>query len=233
MRNKGQVRPEKFAIQNSRLLFEGSVTEYRTRYMSPRREDYIPPVVLPKIGSARPLPRSRSFLSFDVDPDSTSSSSEYRRRFPNHHPQRPYVFHAQPSCIFDYTPAPINSKVSPRLDPSPSFLKDTEYQERFPNYRSYVPIQELVPPHLSSQPNMPSATQLKRERMSRSQYFHELIAENEKFNGGQRSVGNSEQRTAFQWPYHMQQKPQATSYSSMNVYEPISRIHREVFNSSN
>jgi hypothetical protein len=202
--------------------------------MSPRREDYIPPVVLPKIGSARPLSRSRSFLSFDVDPNSTSNASEYRLRFPNHHPKRPYVFHAQPSRIFDSIPTPINSKISPRLESSsPSFLKDTEYQERFPNYRSYVPIKELVPPHLSAQPNMPSATQLKKEHMTRSQYFHELITESDKFNGGQRYVGNSETRTAFQWPYHIQQKPQGTSYSTMNMYEPMPPIYREVFNASN
>jgi hypothetical protein len=202
--------------------------------MSPRREDYIPPVVLPKIGSARPISRSRSFLSFDVDPNSTSTSSEYRLRFPNHHPKRPYVFHAQPSHIFDYVPTPINSKLSPRIEASPSFLKDTEYQERFPNYRSYVPIKELVPPHIPSQPNMPSATQLKKERMTRSQYFHELVTDNEKFNGGQRYIGNSEQRTAFQWPYHhVQQKQPFTSYSTMNMYETIPPIKREIYNFSN
>lgn len=188
--------------------------------MSPRREDYVPPVVLPKVGSARPLTRSRSFLSFDVDPETTSSSSEYRLRFPNHHPTRPYCFRAQPSHVFDFSPAPINPKTTPRFDTSPSFLKDTEYQERFPNYRKYVPPQELIPPHLSTRPNAPSATQLKKEWMSRSQYFHELISENEKFNGGQRSIGKSEQRTAFQWPHHMQPRAQGLSHSSMNLYEP-------------
>ncbi len=80
--------------------------------MSPRREDYIPSVVLPKIGSTRPVSRSRSFLSLDVDPNLTSTTSEYRLHFPNHHPQRPYVFHAQLSRIFDYVPTPINSKTS-------------------------------------------------------------------------------------------------------------------------
>ena len=209
------------------------MTEYRTRFMSPRREDYVPHVVLPKIGSARPLTRSRSFLSFDVDPNTTSSASEYRLRFPNHHPKRPYCFHAQPSHVFDFPPAPLNSKPSPRLEPSSTFVKDTEYQERFPNYRTYVPVQDLVPPHVPPRPNMPSATQLKKERMTRSQYFNELIAENEKFNGGQRSVGDSEHRTAFQWPFHMQPKAQGTSYSTMNMYESAPRMHREVLNSSN
>lgn len=199
--------------------------------MSPRREDYVPPVVIPKVGSARPLTRSRSFLSFDVDPDTTSSSSEYRLRFPNHHPKRPYCFRAQPSHVFDFSPAPLNPKTSPRFDIL-SLQKDTEYQERFPNYRNYVPPQELIPAHFSLRPNVPSATQLKRDRMSRSQYFQELVSENEKFNGGQRSVGNSEQRTAFQWPYHMPPKAQRLSRSSMNLYEPEPRIRREVVNSS-
>jgi len=112
--------------------------------MSPRREDYIPSVVLPKIGSTRLVSRSQSCLSLDVDSNSTSSTSEYRLRFPNHHPQ--------PSRIFDSVPTSINSKTSARLESSfPSFLKNTEYQERFSDYHSYVPIQELVPPHLPSQ----------------------------------------------------------------------------------
>jgi len=178
--------------------------------MSPRREDYISSVVLPKIGSIRPVSRSRSFLSFDVDPNSTSNTSEYCLRFLNHHPQRPYVFHAQPSRVFDYIPTPINSKISSRLESS--FQKNTEYQERFPNYHSYVPIQELVPSHLPSQPNMPSAIQLKKERMAHSQHFHELIMDSDKFNGGQRYVGDSESRTTFQWPYHIQQKLQANIF---------------------
>jgi hypothetical protein len=201
--------------------------------MSPRREDYLPHVVLPKIGTARPPSRSRSFLSFDVEPNSTSDASEYRFRFPNHQPKRPYVYHAQPSHIFDYVPMPIHSKTTPRLEASPSFIKDTEYHERYPNYRSYIPVQELVPPHIPSHPNTLSATQQKKERMTRSQYFHELITDNDKFNGGQRYVGNSEQRTAFQWPHYMQQKKQPTSYSTMNMYEPIPPIYREVFNASN
>ncbi|CAF2678139.1 unnamed protein product [Rotaria sp. Silwood2] len=214
-----------------------SATEYRTRYMSPRREDYAPHIVLPRISTNRPVSRSRSFLSYDVDPNSTSTASEYRLRFPNHHPKRPYVFHAQPSHVFDFVPMPVNSRVSPRVDLSPSFTKDTEYHERFPNYRSYVPIQELVPPHLPAQPNMPSATQVKRDRMTRSQYFHELVTDSDKYNGGQRYVGNSEQRTAFQWPYHMQQQQQqqqqSTPYSTMNMYNPIPPIYREVLNASN
>ena len=209
------------------------MTEYRTRYMSPRREDYVPHIVLPKVGSARPLPRSRSFLSFDVDPETSFSASEYRLRFPNHHPKRPYCFHAQPSHVFDFPPSPPSSKPTPRLESSPTFVKDTEYQERFPNYRAYVPVQDLVPPHLPARPNMPSATQLKKERMSRSQYFQELVTENEKFNGGQRSVGVSEHRMAFQWPYRMQPAAQEPSQSTLNMYEPPPRMHREVFNSSN
>lgn len=212
-----------------------STTEYQTRFMSPRREDYIPPVVLPKIGATRPMSRSRSFLSFDVDPN-TTSSSEYRLRFPNHRPTRPYVFHAQPSQVFDYTPAPpLNPRHSSRLDLSraPSFLKDTEYQERFPNYSTYIPTKDLVPPHISAQANTPSYTQLKKERMTRSQYFHELINDHEKIHGGKRFQGDSEQRTAFQWPYHYQPKAQPTSYSTMNMYEPMPTVYREVFNNSN
>ena len=201
--------------------------------MSPRREDYVPPVTLPKLGSAQPLTRSRSFLSFDTDLNSASTASEYRLRFPNHHPKRPYVFHAQPSRVFDHAPTPVYVQVSPRVETSSTFLKNTEYQERFPNYRNYIPSQDLVPPHVSLKPNMPSATQLKKDRMSRSQYFHELITENEKFNGGQRAFGNSEQRAAFQWPYNVPQKPPVKSYSTMNMYETIPPIYREVYNSTN
>lgn len=199
--------------------------------MSPRREDYIPPVVLPKIGSARPLTRSRSFLSFDVDPNSMGSSSEYRLRFPNHHPKRPFVFHAQPSQVFDYTPA---STTNPRLSTrSPTFLKDTEYQERFPNYSTYVSKKDLVPPHISAQPNVPSYTQAKKELMTRSQYFHELINEHEKFYGGKRIIGDSEQHSSFQWPQQYQPKIPPKSYTTMSMYEPMPPIYREVFNSSN
>lgn len=203
--------------------------------MSPRREDYIPHIVLPKIGTVRPASRSRSFLSCDVDPNSTSSGSEYRLRFPNHHPKRPYVFHAQPSHVFDFVPIPTTSRVSSRVDASPTFIKDTEYQERFPNYRSIVPIQELVPPHLSSQPNMPSPTQLKKERMTRSQYFHELAIDSDKINGGHRFVANSEQRAAFQWPNNAspQQQQQKQSYTTMNMYETIPPISRQFLNASN
>lgn len=207
-----------------------STTEYQTRFMSPRREDYIPPVVLPKIGTARPLTRNRSFLSFDVNPNSMVTSSEYSLRFPNHHPKRPFVCHAQPSQVFDYTPAPTTSRLSAR---SPTFLKDTEYQERFPNYSTYIPTKELIPPHLSAQPNTQSYTQAKKERMTRSQYFHELINEHEKFYGGKRMIGDSEQRTAFQWPHQYQPKVQPTSYSTMTMYESMPPIYREVFNSSN
>ena len=229
------VRHNSLSIsQYSSLSFlkKGSETEYRTRYMSPRREDYIPHIVLPKIGSAQVLPRSRSFLSYDVDPNSVSTSSEYRLRYPNHHPKRPHVFHAQPSRIFDYVPIPTDSKISPRFETSPTFLKPTEYQERYPNYGSYMPIKDLIPPHLSYQTNIPSATQLKKQQMTRSQYFHELRFENEKLNGGQQSMGTSESRNAFQWPYHQIEKK---SYSTMNNYDTIPpiTIHREVYNTSN
>ena len=201
--------------------------------MSPRREDYNSNVILPKIDTGRPPARSRSFLSVDIDPNSIPNTSEYRLRFPNHHPKRPYVFQAQPSHVFDFVPMPINSKVSSRLGLSPTFLKDTEYQERFPNYRSYLSVQDLIPPHLASQANMASPTQVKKERMTRSQYFHELIMDSDRSNGGQRYIGNSEQRTAFQWPYHLQQKEKPTSYSTMNMYEPMPPIHQQVLNTSN
>ena len=210
--------------------------------MSPRREDYVPPVVLPKVGSARP-PRNRSFLSFDVDlNDSFMSSSEYRLCFANHHPKRPYVVHAQPSHVFDYVPQPIKAKASPRLSASLTSLKDTEYQERFPNYRSYIPTRELLPAHIPQQPNVPSETQMKRDRMARSQYFHHLVSDDDKRHGGNRYFGNSEQRAAYQWPdrssnkqstYQTQQPHQETPqqvypayYVPRNIYEPMPTVSR-------
>jgi hypothetical protein len=141
-----------------------------------------------------------------------SKTSEYRLGFLNHRPKRPYVFHAQPSHIFDPLPTPNNSKDSSRLGLSSSYMKASEYQDRFSNYRSYLPIKESVPSHS----NLLSDAKLKKDRMTRSQYFHELITESDQSNGGQRYIGNSEQRTAFQWPSHVQQEP----------------IHREVLNTS-
>jgi hypothetical protein len=151
-----------------------------------------------------------------------SKTSEYRLGFPNHRPKRPYVFHAQPTHIFDPLPTPNNSKDSSRLDLSSSSMKASEYQDRFSNYRSSLPIKESVPSHLTSHSNLLSDAKLKKERMTRSQYFHELITESDQSNGGHRYNGNSEQRTAFQWPSHVQQEP---SY----IYQPI---HREVLNTT-
>ena len=212
-----------------RFFSTGKMTEYRKQFMSPRREDYSPHVALPKINAGRPPSRSRSFLSFDVDQNTTSSASEYRFRYPNHQPKRPFVHHAQPSHVFDFAPMPVNTNPHSRQELSPSFSKDTEYHERFPNYRATVPLQDLMPPHLSASPDLPSATQLKRERMTRSQFFHELALDNEKFQGSQRQVGHTEQRAAFQWPYHPQQKPTAHSYSNLNLFETIPPIQRFSF----
>ena len=212
-----------------RFFSTGKMTEYRKQFLSPRREDYSPHVALPKINAGRPPSRSRSFLSFDVDQNTTSSASEYRFRYPNHQPKRPFVHHAQPSHVFDFAPMPVNTNPHSRQELSPSFSKDTEYHERFPNYRATVPLQDLMPPHLSSSADLPSATQLKRERMTRSQFFHELALDNEKFQGNQRQVGHTEQRAAFQWPYHPQQKPAAHSYSNLNLFEAIPPIQRFSF----
>jgi hypothetical protein len=211
--------------------------------MSPRREDYTPHVVLPKIGSARP-PSNRSFLPVDLDPNDASNSSEYRLCFANYHPKRPYVFHAQPSHVFDYVPMPPNSRFNSRLVASQSFSKanDTEYQQRYPNYPSYIPTQELLPPHLSAYPNMPSYTQQKRERMARSQHFHQLVTDDDKYHGGKPHVGTSEQRTAFQWPQQyrqqqQQQKPATPVYPPYhvprNIYEPLPALQRPILNTSN
>jgi hypothetical protein len=182
--------------------FEGVPTEYRERFLSPRRDDYKPHTVLPKIDSTRP-PSSRSFLSFDKNSNQVLSSSEYRVGFTNHYPKRPYVFHARPSHVFDYVPLPISTKPVSRLSASTASLKDTEYQERFPNYSSFIPTRELLPDHISTQPNIPSGMQNKRDRMGRSQYFQQLVSDDDKLHGGQRHVGASEQRTAFQWPYQI------------------------------
>lgn len=82
--------------------------------------------------------------------------------------------------------------------------------------------------------------------MSRSQYFHQLVQDNEKLNGGQRNVGTSEQRNAFQWPYHYpqpQQKPRQQEelpptvyppyYTPRNIYEPLPPIQRTAVNTYN
>ena len=131
---------------------------------------------------------------------------------------------------------------------SSSAVKDTEYQERFPNYQSFMPIQALLPPHLSGKSNQQSDTQNKKDHMSRSQYFHQLVTDNEKLSGGQRIVGTSEQRNAFQWPYpypQPQQKPiqqqqyeqPATVYppysTPKNIYEPLPAIQRATIYASN
>jgi hypothetical protein len=212
--------------------------------MSPRREDYTPHVVLPKVGPDRP-PSNRSFLSLDNDRNTKSTSSEYRLRFANHHPKRPYCFHAQPSHVFDFVPMPINSKSSSQSSSTASFVKDTEYQERYPNYPSFIPMQELLPPHMSSNPNMQSDTQRKKESMTRSQYFHELALDNAKSNGTPRAMGVSEQRTAFQWPsrypqpYQKQQQQETPTpvyppyYTPRNIYEPLPPIQRTTINAYN
>ncbi|CAF2849852.1 unnamed protein product [Rotaria sp. Silwood2] len=225
-------------------LIDDSATEYRERFMSPRREDYHPHVALPKIDSIR-SPLSRSCLSLNTDPDTTSTSSEYRICFANHHPKRPYVFHAQPSHVFDYVPMPINSKSTSRLSANRSVLKDTEYQERYPNYPSFIPVHALIPPHLPNKPNTLSDTQQKRDRMARSQYFHQLVADSDNLNGGQRSFVTSEQRTAFQWPRRFSQSQQKTKqreastpvyppyYTPRNIYEPLPTLQRTIVNGFN
>ncbi|CAF0818341.1 unnamed protein product [Adineta ricciae] len=169
-------------------------TEYRTHYLSPRREDYIPHVALPKIGTNRLPSRSRSFVSFDIDPNYMSKTSEYGLGFTNHRPKRPYCFHAQPTHIFDPLPTP-----STPMSSLPQ-IKSSEYQDRFINLRTPRITNDFSSSHITSQSNTPYGTTSRKERMTRSQYFHELITESDRSNGGQRYVGNSEQRTAFQWP---------------------------------
>jgi len=111
-----------------------------------------------------------------------------------------------------------------------------------------MPVQELLPPHLAGKPNTQSDTQRKKEHMTRSHYFHQLVQDNEKLNGGQRIVGITEQRNAFQWPYHYpisQQKPpeqqqseaSATVYPPYfiprNIYEPLPPLQRTTINATN
>jgi hypothetical protein len=124
-------------------------------------------------------------------------------------------------------------------------VKDTEYQERYPNYPSFIPMQELLPPHMSSKPNMKSDTQRKKELMTRSQYFHELALDNARLNGGQRTMGVSEQRNAFQWPHRypqpqqkQQQQEQPTQvyppyHTPRNIYEPLPPIQQTIVNAYN
>lgn len=83
--------------------------------------------------------------------------------------------------------------------------------------------------------------------MSRSQYFHQLVLDNEKYDGGQRNVGISEQRNAFKWPYHYpqpQQKPPLQQQDQppvvypqyttpRNIYEPLPPIQRTVVDAYN
>ncbi len=228
------------------MNFSDFGTEYSECYLSPRRGDYGPRAVLPKV----PVKRSssqRSVLSCDIDQDPLSDSSEYRLCFENYHPKRPYMFHEPPSHVFDYVPKPLNIKSKTKLPLNPSVSNGTEYQERFPNYRSFISAEELRPAHMSGTPHMQSETQRKREHMRRSQYFHQLVVDNERLNGGQRQVGQSEQRTAFQWPYHLsklqqiprqQQQEVPTSvrqpyYTPRNIYEPLPSIQRKSVNGSN
>ncbi|CAF3306077.1 unnamed protein product [Rotaria socialis] len=221
-----------------------SATEYRQRFLSPRREDYNPHAALPKLNSSRP-PSGRPFLACDVDPKTALTSSEYRLCYENYHPKRPYVFHARPSHVFDHVPLPPNYLISSRIAINHSSLKDTEYQERFPNYPSFIPGHALLPPHIPSKPNTQSDTQLKRDHMSRSQYFDQLIVDSDKLNGGQRRMGTSEQRNAFQWPYYVSSSQQKTKreevstpayqpyYVPRNIYEPLPTVQRSTVNGFN
>lgn len=176
------------------------------------------------------------------------TSSEYRLGFPNHHPKRPYVFHAQPSHVFDHVPKPPKPRQTARLSASVTSLKDTEYQERFPNYRSFIPMRELQPAHISLIPDKLSETQQKRVRMDRSQYFHQLVTDDDKLHGGQRYVGASEQRSAFQWPlrptyqqsaYQQQQQQDGAAqvypayFIPRNIYEPMPTMRRASVNAFN
>ncbi|CAF1235490.1 unnamed protein product [Rotaria sordida] len=225
-------------------LIDDSATEYRESFMSPRREDYSPHVALPKLDSIRSS-LTRSCLSLNIDSNTPSTSSEYRLCFENHHPKRPYVFHERPSHVFDYVPMPINNKSSSRLSANRSVLNNTEYQERYRNYPSFIPVHALMPPHLPSKPNVLSDTQQKRERMGHSQYFHQLILDSDKLNGGKRSSGTSEQRTAFQWPHRLSLNQQHTKqqeastpvysqyYTPRDIYEPLPTIQRTIINDFN
>lgn len=196
------------------------MTEYRKQFLSPRREHYIPPVTLPKISDGRAASTNRSFISPETRNE--PMASEYRFRYPNHQPRRPYVFHAQPSRVFDFVPSPIDNRNNPKKDVSPSFVKDTEYHERFPNYRNFVPVEDLIPPHLTAKSDLLSATQRKKHSMTQSQFFQDLAQQSDFNEGSQRNPARSEQRTAFQWPYHPQQSP-PSNFSFYQTIPPISR----------
>ncbi|CAF4280326.1 unnamed protein product, partial [Adineta steineri] len=114
----------------------------------------------------------------------------------------------------------------------------------FPNYRSFLPTQELLPAHISAKPDVQSETQKKRDQMNRSQYFQQLIDDHDRLHGGHRYRSTSEQRTAFQWPPHIspskqtprqQQEipmPISQPYSTpRNIYEPLPPIQRTKVNS--
>ena len=150
-----------------------------------------------KIGTHRPASRHRSFLSAEIDANAPLSPSEYRLRYSNHRPKRPYVFQAQPSRIFDFLPMPNTATSTPRLQAS---TYRTEYLDRFPNYRSFVPLEQLMPPHFSSQLNTPSIAQQKKDRMTRSQHFQDLATQHDPSPYEHKQLGDTEQRSAFRWP---------------------------------
>ncbi|CAF1187935.1 unnamed protein product [Adineta steineri] len=220
-----------------------SGTEYRECYLSPRREDYGPRAVIPKVPVKRSL-SNRSALSYDLEQNPLSEATEYRFCYENYRPKRPYVVHEGRSHVFDYVPKPLSMKPMSKLPVNPTNLNDTEYHERFPNYRSFLPTQELLPAHISAKPDVQSETQKKRDQMNRSQYFQQLIDDHDRLHGGHRYRSTSEQRTAFQWPPHIspskqtprqQQEipmPISQPYSTpRNIYEPLPPIQRTKVNS--
>ncbi|CAF3941308.1 unnamed protein product [Adineta steineri] len=220
-----------------------SGTEYRECYLSPRREDYGPRAVISKFPVKRSL-SNRSALSYDLEQNPLSEATEYRFCYENYRPKRPYVVHEGRSHVFDYVPKPLSMKPMSKLPVNPTNLNDTEYHERFPNYRSFLPTQELLPAHISAKPDVQSETQKKRDQMNRSQYFQQLIDDHDRLHGGHRYRSTSEQRTAFQWPPHIspskqtprqQQEipmPISQPYSTpRNIYEPLPPIQRTKVNS--
>ncbi|CAF0896130.1 unnamed protein product [Adineta steineri] len=221
-----------------------SGTEYRECYLSPRREDYGPRAVIPKVPVKRSL-SNRSALSYDLEQNPLSEATEYRLCYENYRPKRPYVVHEGRSHVFDYVPKPLSMKPMSKLPVNPTNLNDTEYRERFPNYRSFLPTQELLPAHISAKPDVQSETQKKRDQMNRSQYFQQLIDDHDRLHGGHRYRSTSEQRTAFQWPPHISQSKQtprqqqqeipmpiSQPYSTpRNIYEPLPPIQRTKVNS--
>ncbi len=112
-----------------------------------------------------------------------------------------------------------------------------------------MPVQELLPPHRTvGQSSTQSDTQQKKEHMTRSHYFHQLVQDNEKLSGGQRIVGTSEHRNAFQWPYpypQVQPRPPLLQQPQQqyievpppvyppylppkNIYEPLPPLQRTI-----